>query len=299
MLMFTDELLEVLLTRFKNDQSLSNWTALYSLLTWRKVGWALGSNTGKFHETSITQDLVYSFYELGNGTKLPVELYEAKDEKANGNDLELFIENADGYLSFPIQAKIINRKFRYPKFHYKNSSGKQLQLLVDYARKRGAIPLYLFYNCVGNYEWHQRGCDRNPLLKTVELYGCSIASAFYLQDNFAGKTPGFYDIHPQHGLDLQTFLDKARLVIDIDSVPFAKLSTDAGVMLRYYAREEVVDEKNWLNRTPLPSIGRIDPRIKKQKKSVAKTLTAGKQFNPKFRIVIPLQKQFATLVHMS
>lgn len=295
--MFSDQIMEDCILNFKDDQSLYNWAAFYSVLTWHKVGWALQTKTGKIYETSITQDLVYQFYELGLQTKLPIELYESRNEKANGNDLEFFIETLNGYIAYPVQAKIINRYGKYDKFHYKNKNGRQLDALIEYAERIGGIPLYMFYNFISNSEWHSRRYA--PQYKPIEFFGCSFTSGIYLKETFVDKTPGFYDIHPLNGIDIQTFFEQAHSATDDSSIPCSNFIADEGSHIRFYDRESVIDPAKWEDRTPFPSIGRISSvNFGKglQKREFVSFLHA---FIPKFRIVIPLQKNIRRLITMS
>jgi hypothetical protein len=52
----------------------------------------------------------------------------------------------------------------------------QVQLLIDYARPLGHIPMYLLYNYVLKRPEIKAGVDN-------DLYGCTVVTAEYLQTN--------------------------------------------------------------------------------------------------------------------
>ena len=59
------------------------------------------------NEVTITQNLVREFWVDSRVFDLPIRIFESRNEKANGNDLEVLIETNLGYVMLPIQVKII------------------------------------------------------------------------------------------------------------------------------------------------------------------------------------------------
>ncbi len=130
-------------------------------------------------ETTLTQNLVFAIQAYSSQfPDLSIDLQEAKNEAANGNDLELLLrfrrEGKEFYA--PIQCKKIGRRENYITMEH----GKQIEKLIAYSSLRQGIPLYLLYNCVEDpkslwlrYPWEQ--------------YGCSLISAHVLEQKFYNK----------------------------------------------------------------------------------------------------------------
>jgi hypothetical protein len=81
------ELIKDLSQQLLEKQDLYSFLQLYSVQTWNKIGFVRRKKGLKISETTITQNLIFDFWQLAAASKLPVELYESKNEKANGNDL--------------------------------------------------------------------------------------------------------------------------------------------------------------------------------------------------------------------
>ncbi|MBV5335244.1 MAG: hypothetical protein JZU49_05505, partial [Sulfuricurvum sp.] len=59
----------------------------------------------KYSEVTITENLLFDIHRFANNSSMVINIYEAKNEKANGNDLELCLEvQPDKYIVFVIQA---------------------------------------------------------------------------------------------------------------------------------------------------------------------------------------------------
>lgn len=163
-----------------NSKNISDPCVLFRGLaeeTWERIGFARRRRGLKIFETTITQNLLYSITKiLGPGGLVTAE--EAIDEAANGNDIELIVRDKNGHDHFfAVQAKIIYKNGRYGAL-----SGKKNQCvsLINYARKMGGSPIYLFYNFGGlsaNLTFENRFFS--PLSqKQIGLYGCSFAHAY-------------------------------------------------------------------------------------------------------------------------
>lgn len=154
----------------------------------------------RVYEVTLTQNLVYEIlkFEIETGQKL-VDIYEAKNENANGADLLMGLQVGTGFLQIPMQAKILDPHVRelngtYNAFHHSNRSGIQIELLIDYAQRCGSrLPLYLLYNYTFGSPYIAAG-------ETEHLYGCSYLSAEKIPAPILAKnTINFSDFHPDLG----------------------------------------------------------------------------------------------------
>ena len=102
------------------------------------------------------------------------EVYKAvgDEEAEKGFDFELWIRNGGGgWWRYSIQAKKLSGT--YQQLRYKVSHNRyQIDILKDFARSQGSIPLYVFYNHVSSQDaeaaWHCRLAIDGPQL------GCSV-----------------------------------------------------------------------------------------------------------------------------
>lgn len=147
-------------------------------------------------EVTLTQNLVYEFIRFNYDAQATLlQIQEAYDERAHGNDLEVCIEFNMGYLRFPVQAKLLSTNKSkidgiYKHFVHRNQTGEQFKLLTRYADKLGSrLAFYLFYNSV------LRSAATSE--DFYYLYGCSMASAHQLQRTIRiDNNPWFSDVHP-------------------------------------------------------------------------------------------------------
>lgn len=97
-------------------------------------------------EESLTDWLL--FY-ISNAT--PRVIYKAftrNEESYNGSDWEWWILTQSYAYRLLIQAKKLNHKGdNYPLITYSNKNGMQIDLLIQEAKLRNALPLYAFYSC--------------------------------------------------------------------------------------------------------------------------------------------------------
>ncbi len=286
------KLLKELAQQLLEEQDLSSWLQLYCVQTWNKIGFARNRKGLKINETTITQNLVFDFWLLAAESNLPIELYESKNEKANGNDLEIIVETDKGFLLFPCQAKIIQKNNSYSTIHHKNKSRSayQMDMLLNYANRNKGIPIYLFYNIYSNY----KRCYQieEEVGFPLDYFGCSIISTNYLKENFPvkkknekGKTviPSFEDLHPFIALAIHDFFK------DVQARDINQLLNFIGHSqndIHYYTEAELQNDKLWKDMAPLPAIGFI---IDEEKHKTLLNLLGNKVipvFNPRFRIII-------------
>ena len=215
-------------TEFTKKRDIASFIKLFSVITWEKIGFVRRQNGLKFYEVTATQNLLFQFRILTQNFPSAVRMYEAVNEKTNGNDIELFIELKEGSIFFPCQAKIVDRKGVYKSIEHPHVPKKsppplvakqQIMSLIDYANnahkrystvKKG-VPIYLFYNYSATVN------KKNLALLTshgpLEVYGCSYLNANQLVGTyFNGTKPGwkkptFNDLHPSLGKPFYTLFD--------------------------------------------------------------------------------------------
>lgn len=130
-------------------------------------------NQQNVKEESLTDWLLYFISQQTD--RIYYQSFTRNEEFHNGADWEWWvIRNKDkGFYAyrFLIQAKKLKRdRDNYPVIAYGNKNGLQIDLLVDAAKKRRAMPLYLYYTC-GKPEIEQQ--VRNlPFIESWIIYWC-------------------------------------------------------------------------------------------------------------------------------
>jgi hypothetical protein len=169
--------------------------------TWKRIEFAYLKSGVKVFETTITQNLVFSINAYKDQYGLDIEIYEAVDEKTNGNDLELIIQFPNEGIEYyvPIQAKKVYRSGKYDSMDH----GNQIESLMQYAAGKKAKPMYLLYNFAP-----QPLPPGTRLTSPAELTGCTLISAQHLYSHYYNqkkkngksgwKIPHFYDLNPTH-----------------------------------------------------------------------------------------------------
>jgi hypothetical protein len=248
-------------------------------------------------ETSITEELLYQFYQSYSDFGLPIRLFESVEEHRNGSDLEVLIQTDEGYILFACQAKITYKTGNYRSFHHKVGGERQIDLLQKYANRNGGIAQYLFYNFIPDYMM----TPAIHALPEIKDQGITYLAAedilAWMQDfKAAGKktpVPGFTTFHPArakpfHELICAYLTDKKT---HLREIPPHALKT-----LTYYDEAEVSDPSAWRRATSVARIGYIEEDVihsyaeenttdlapsKKQARQKAPPV-----FKPKFRVVI-------------
>lgn len=169
-----------------------------SFETWDRLGFSerVGSTLS---EPTITENLLYEIQKYKDKHHdRSIHIYEAKNEKTNGNDLEVYMEIAKNeYLFLAIQAKKLHiKEQKYKYISHKVSGNLQIDLLINYASKKHGVPLYLFYNY-----------SPNLAVKNNKKYGCSFACAHHIKNNYSPNTskkswsiPTFNNLHTKHAI---------------------------------------------------------------------------------------------------
>lgn len=266
-----------------SNLNINTFLKFFSIQVWHKLNFVFSSKGLRLNETTVTQDFVYQLYLLAKSKQFPVKIFESKNEKANGNDLEILVEIDKGVVKLPCQAKIINRRGRYSKINHKIDNKFQIDALIKYARRVKGIPIYLLYNYVSTPEQD----NINALKYDEELYGCSIGEAHDLKShafNPAYKSPHFYDLHDSCFKPLYLLLNAIYPKYSDSSLKEVLPSFDSN-KLKYYTIEDILDDFNWIDLTPAAGLGNI-PIESDFLKRLNELIEEPEIFNPKFRILI-------------
>ncbi|MDN3586094.1 hypothetical protein QWY86_05410 [Pedobacter aquatilis] len=158
--------------------------------TWARIGFTRETPGLRIMETTVTQNIVYELRLLKHRFgHIGYTLFESRNEKANGHDLLLRILSSKSEVyTYALQAKIIYHNLgdvkkgthlddgTYPQFKHMVGKGpkadSQVNILLDYAKKRGYIPMYLMYNYVRKKHPRSKG----P--------GCTVVGAQKMKDLF-------------------------------------------------------------------------------------------------------------------
>jgi len=219
--------------------------------TWKRIQFSRSRYGLKIYEVTITQNLIYEINR--NTSNSMVSIFEATNEKTNGNDIELFIQTENGYLFFPVQSKIVYKGQDYPKMEH----GNQIIDLINYASTKGGMPLYLLYNYSPEFLFNS---DINGISCSSLDFGCSLIDADYLMSNFAFKRtdkngnkkweiPSFFDLHPNRAIPWfipfclgNNELDKTKIFKELFPNPSEEQLSD----LKVYSTSEIEENKDWI-----------------------------------------------------
>jgi hypothetical protein len=263
-----------------------------SLEIWETIGFTRQRHL-RCNETTITQEIVIDFWRMAKHNVLPIEIYEADNEKANGNDLEILIETKKGYLLLACQAKIIKKGDKYTEIDHKTKSGEQIDLLIDYARRRKGFAAYTFYNYSDDYLTIEK--IEKETEADIGIYGWTIASAHYLKQTYYNTKglnewiiPTFGDLHPQNAIPMPILI--CNLLLDKLPTVLPYMGYKEDYDLKHYTSEELENDTYWRNLSPRFGIGRINlddiPKQQFQKEPITKG-----NFDPKYRIVFSKKKK--------
>lgn len=266
--------------------NLIKWFQEFSFDTWSRLELTRRSKSIKTNEVTITQNLIYNCFLLSRQFDLPIQVYEARNESINGNDIEFAIETEKGYVLLPTQAKIIKSNNKYDTISHKTNGLYQINLLEKYGKQVEGIPLYLFYNSLDVTEDEEK---IKLLTNEVELesYGCSIAKLSFLKqfiDNDQWRIPSFWDIHPNNGIPLHRLIELTG-----KKLSNCKLFEDEDYSIKFYDEEEVIKKFNGINLAPRPKIGYI-PSNDKQIEFISEL--TNERYQPRFRVVISNNPDF-------
>ncbi len=185
------------------NELMYQWLQNFSVYCWTRLLFARRNERAHLFETSLTQELVFRFYQLEISAQLPVRIYESTKESVNGNDLEIIFNTPFGYLTFCCQCKILGHNHRYNTINHHSGNTPQIELLLNHSMANNCLPVYLLYNYTDdNIILTRIQRNRNTL---IEKFGCSVLDAFYIFSRYfypsvlkAQKfyhVPGFEDLH--------------------------------------------------------------------------------------------------------
>jgi hypothetical protein len=249
--------------RFTASPNLCDLFKLLSIETWKRIEYAYLKRGVKVFETTITQNIIFSINAYNDQFPLNIEIFEATDERTNGNDIELIIKYPKEGLEYyaPIQAKKVYRSGKYVSMDH----GDQIESLMRYADKKGK-PLYLLYNYTPSPIPTPTGF---PM--PVQLTGCTLIGAEFLFANYykqrinrSGKEtwilPDFYELNPDHAFPWHELVcpDKAddclnllqsKGIIKADEIKIMKEQTNKNFEpeIGLYPIGTFLQEKNWIN----------------------------------------------------
>lgn len=158
---------------------------------WDRMKFALETNS-KISETTLTENLLFMINKYRSYSKdNSIRIYESKDEKANGNDLEIYLEiSKNKYILLVIQAKkLYTKEQKYKAINHKIGTNYQIDLLENYANSKNGLALYLLYNFAPDCIYENK-----------EYFGCTLIEALQIKKNYYPKSkhwkiPSFNDLH--------------------------------------------------------------------------------------------------------
>jgi len=290
-----DSISEAIKEIWKGEDA-QNILKMISINIWARIEFARNRKGLKIFETTVTQEILHFIMFAASNSHFDIKLFEAKSENANGNDIECFIETEKGFILLPMQAKIIYEDFKYPQIDHQVGKDEQIDLLIEYARKKKGYPLYLLYN------YH----NDESLLEKIEfetkihhrLYGISYLDALHLKENYFQKRinrkgektwliPSFKDLHPKMAKPFYKILDKHGLSSDGFNFIRQNLAVrNSNLNLKMYTRDEIVEDEDWNDLTPSPGIGKLPSEMQDANFLKRDFVFDKNEFNPKFRMML-------------
>jgi hypothetical protein len=273
-----------------NSDDNLNFFYEYGSRIWERMRFARVRNQ-RISETTVTENLIFDFWYQAKKGHLPIEIYEAKAEQQNGNDLEVFIETRKGYLLIAFQAKMLSKKGKYPNISHKVDSDYQLDLLINYAKSKGGQACYLFYNYFDDEEYcHKLEESGKYHYRQFGLTACNaeLVKLKFFKPSDTGKTkvmiPGFESLHTLHAFPLSEML---RILTDESAMKiFEELAEMVKLPIIYYSREDIEEGYGWSEIEPRGKISGIPA------KEIFTIPTQDPQqgFKPKYRIVLSRER---------
>ncbi len=232
---------------------------MISINVWDRIAFARSRKGFKIYETTITQDILYQLALASEVSEHGVKLFEAKSEKTNGNDIECYVKVSDGFVFFPIQAKLMYSDNSYAQIAHRRGKIDQIDLLVDYAKRKKGYPLYLLYN---GFPGSMRLDKLTKSYDETKSYGVSFTSAIHIKKNFQNKyrriegdpiwrIPTFQDLHTEFSRPFPTLANLSNYPLNAHEVIEQKLrfySVDYD--LTAYSKEELLEDDSWVDLTP-------------------------------------------------
>ena len=153
--------------------------------TWQRMKYAQLFDV-RLGEETLTDILALEWARYSSKTSLPSRLFQTTKvkEAVRGTDLLIYVHVGNRRaIILAVQAKKIDKSTgRYLKLNANagKNNGRQIDVLEKYARRIGAIPLYLLYNYVDSFNsqmtWH---CCRKPDRTQM---GCTLVPSCRIHD---------------------------------------------------------------------------------------------------------------------
>ena len=246
--------------------------------TWNRFPFSYAYKV-KYSETTITENILYYIYQHNlSKPNVSIDIFEAKNEKANGNDLEIWYEiKKDEYLFIALQAKKVDiTSKKYKSISHKVSANTQnqqfqIELLENYANLKQGIACYLLYNYSENF-----------VRKNKKEYGCSLVCSDYIKKNYfckinstTWKVPSFADLHDKMNCK-NVSVPFYILALKKQFIKFIKNNNLSYTLIS----DSLISYDQWVAMKSF----KIDKAIKVNKKN--NTLkNNSSEFDPKYRIV--------------
>jgi hypothetical protein len=284
--------------KFEESYNLIDLLYYISLYSWEELKLYNETSSATVGEVRITETLVSEIYYAlcQPRVQLPIRLFHAKDEKTNGNDMEIIVPvGKNEYIVLPCQAKRLyvekvkdNLKSKYAKISHilnkdKPNQQEQIVSLLNYAHEIGGFPLYMFYN------YTKGSVKLNSKIPIEELYGCTLVNAnlvyerFYKKETQTMTSFTFQEIHPP-ACPLVSLLDLNSNSQLKDF--FGESKTQ--IPIRVYSSEELLNQPLWVEHCPPMSVDtdRRGQVIKLEALLGKPYFIEESRFNPKFRIMM-------------
>lgn len=218
----------------------------------------------RYSEVTITENLLFDIHKFNvNNPTLKINIYEAKNEKANGNDLELCLEiEPNKYVILVIQAKkLYFTTQKYRSISHKVNGTYQIDLLEGYAKQQKAIPLYMLYNYAPDFK-----------NKNNKYYGCTLVFSQFIRKHYylkassvSWKIPTFDELHQNHhAVPLHT--------LALSGLQIKKTIDKCYKNYNVYTKDELIDNKRWVE------------IFDKNNQDFSKYISD--EFEPKYRVIL-------------
>lgn len=270
--------------QFNRNSTLCHWLRYQSAEVWERVAFSRLTGLVSTFETTITQNLLFEFWQLARSFAYELALFESINERANGNDLEILLRDSNGgYRLLPTQAKILYDNNRYHAIDHGKPIDYQVEKLIAYAKRKKGTPLYLYYNFYPDQTYNDT--LEKHLGEPVELLGCSLSDAHKIKDHFFSSgppagfhtIPSFADVHPSMAVPWH------HLICPTARSLLTQLLEETRNEVMLYSYKEIMTDPDWVNLAPAPRIGYIT------KDAARRLMTPDDQqfeFVPKYRMVL-------------
>ena len=277
--------------------SICHFFQAQSHYVWDRIGFARRMNVS-VRETTITEELLYHFYQSFEAFNIPIRLFESKEEHRNGSDLEVLVNTGRGFILFACQAKITYKTGSYRKFHHEVGGARQIDLLLDYAARHGGIAQYMLYNFVPDW-MVSAPLEHGKIAEDMGITHISASEIIDWMNSFIcmGKKPVVPHYNTFHPGTAKPFHELICSLLTDNSAYLRMLPKEVSSGLTFYDENEVSDADTWRRISSLATIGYVDQQnvYAAQKEATDLVFSNGQKskeppsppiFKPKFRLVI-------------